>query len=219
MSLIVENLSKNFNHQSVIRNYNLTIDENEVVALVGRSGTGKTTFLRLINNLEVADQGTIQINEDFLLIDGAYVDKEGQRNYQKRMGMVFQNYELFPNLNVLANLVEAPLAQKLASKETLEKKAMDLLSSMEIADKKTAMPNTLSGGQAQRVAIARAMMLNPDILCFDEPTSALDEESARNIGELIQSIAQQGTGILIVTHDNAFAEKYSTRMISSTDFL
>ena len=96
---------------------------------------------------------------------------------------------------------------------------MDLLSSMEIADKKTAMPNTLSGGQAQRVAIARAMMLNPDILCFDEPTSALDEESARNIGELIQSIAQQGTGILIVTHDNAFAEKYSTRMISSTDFL
>ena len=219
MSLIVENLSKNFNHQSVIRNYNLTIGENEVVALVGRSGTGKTTFLRLINNLEVADQGTIQINEDFLLIDGAYVDKEGQRNYQKRMGMVFQNYELFPNLNVLANLVEASLAQKLASKETLEKKAMDLLSSMEIADKKTAMPNTLSGGQAQRVAIARAMMLNPDILCFDEPTSALDEESARNIGELIQSIAQQGTGILIVTHDNAFAEKYSTRMISSTDFL
>lgn len=219
MSLIVENLSKNFNHQSVIRNYNLTIGENEVVALVGRSGTGKTTFLRLINNLEVADQGTIQINEDFLVIDGAYVDKEGQRNYQKRMGMVFQNYELFPNLNVLANLVEAPLAQKLAPKETLEKKAMDLLSSMEIADKKTAMPNTLSGGQAQRVAIARAMMLNPDILCFDEPTSALDEESARNIGELIQSIAQQGTGILIVTHDNAFAEKYSTRMISSTDFL
>lgn len=219
MSLIVENLSKNFNHQSVIRNYNLTIGENEVVALVGRSGTGKTTFLRLINNLEVADQGTIQINEDFLVIDGAYVDKEGQRNYQKRMGMVFQNYELFPNLNVLANLVEAPLAQKLASKEALEKKAMDLLFSMEIADKKNAMPNTLSGGQAQRVAIARAMMLNPDILCFDEPTSALDEESARNIGELIQSIAQQGTGILIVTHDNAFAEKYSTRMISSTDFL
>lgn len=219
MSLIVENLSKNFNHQSVIRNYNLTIGENEVVALVGRSGTGKTTFLRLINNLEVADQGSIQINEDFLVIDGAYVDKDGQRNYQKRMGMVFQNYELFPNLNVLANLVEAPLAQKLAPKETLEKKAMDLLSSMEIADKKTAMPNTLSGGQAQRVAIARAMMLNPDILCFDEPTSALDEESARNIGELIQSIAQQGTGILIVTHDNAFAEKYSTRMISSTDFL
>ena len=219
MSLIVENLSKNFNHQSVIRNYNLTIGENEVVALVGRSGTGKTTFLRLINNLEVADQGSIQINEDFLVIDGAYVGKEGQRNYQKRMGMVFQNYELFPNLNVLANLVEAPLAQKLASKEALEKKAMDLLFSMEIADKKNAMPNTLSGGQAQRVAIARAMMLNPDILCFDEPTSALDEESARNIGELIQSIAQQGTGILIVTHDNAFAEKYSTRMISSTDFL
>src|SRR5699024_2101045 len=96
MSVIVEILGLNFTHQSIIQNYNLRIDENELVALVGRSGTGKTTFLRLINNLEVADQGTIQINEDFLLIDGAYVDKEGQRNYQKRMGMVFQNYELFP---------------------------------------------------------------------------------------------------------------------------
>ncbi|SHE62682.1 polar amino acid transport system ATP-binding protein [Atopostipes suicloacalis DSM 15692] len=219
MSLIVENLSKSFNNQPVIKNYHLTIDENEIVALVGRSGTGKTTFLRLINNLELADQGTIQMNDDSLVKDGAYVGKVGQRNYQNRMGMVFQNYELFPNLSVLENLLEAPLAQKLGSKEELKDRAMELLNSMEIVDKIDAMPSTLSGGQAQRVAIARAMMLSPDILCFDEPTSALDEESAKNIGKLIQTIAQQGTGILIVTHDNTFAKKYSTRIIASEDFL
>lgn len=219
MSLIVENLSKSFNNQPVIKNYHLTIDENEIVALVGRSGTGKTTFLRLINNLELADQGTIQMNDDSLVKDGAYVGKVGQRNYQNRMGMVFQNYELFPNLSVLENLLEAPLAQKLGSKEELKDRAMELLNSMEIVDKIDAMPSTLSGGQAQRVAIARAMMLSPDILCFDEPTSALDEESAKNIGKLIQTIAQQGTGILIVTHDNVFAKKYSTRIIASEDFL
>ena len=219
MSLIVENLSKSFNNQPVIKNYHLTIDENEIVALVGRSGTGKTTFLRLINNLELADQGTIQMNDDSLVKDGAYVGKVGQRNYQNRMGMVFQNYELFPNLSVLENILEAPLAQKLGSKEELKDRAMELLNSMEIVDKIDAMPSTLSGGQAQRVAIARAMMLSPDILCFDEPTSALDEESAKNIGKLIQTIAQQGTGILIVTHDNTFAKKYSTRIIASEDFL
>ena len=219
MSLIVENLTKSFNNQLVINNYNLTIGENEIVALVGRSGTGKTTFLRLINNLEVVDQGTIEINGDSLVNDRAYVGKTDQRNYQNRIGMVFQNYELFPNLSVLDNLLEAPLAQKLGSKKALRAKAMELLVSMEIADKVDAMPSSLSGGQAQRVAIARAMMLSPDILCFDEPTSALDEESAKSIGVLIQSIANRGTGILMVTHDNGFAKKYSTRIITSEDFI
>ena len=219
MSLTVKNLSKNFNKQSVIKNYDLTIGKNEIVALVGRSGTGKTTFLRLINNLETADQGTIQINGDALVEDGDYVGREGQRNYQNRIGMVFQNYELFPNLSVLDNLIEAPLAQKAGSKEELKEKAIELLASMEISDKADAMPSTLSGGQAQRVAIARAMMLSPDILCFDEPTSALDEESASGIGKLIQDIASRGTGILIVTHDREFAEKYSTRTIQSNEFV
>lgn len=219
MSLTVKNLSKNFNKQTVIKNYDLTIDKNEIVALVGRSGTGKTTFLRLINNLETADQGTIQINGDALVENGDYAKKDGQRNYQNRIGMVFQNYELFPNLSVLDNLIEAPLAQKAGSKEELKEKAIELLASMEIADKAEAMPNTLSGGQAQRVAIARAMMLSPDILCFDEPTSALDTESAAGIGKLIQDIASRGTGILIVTHDREFAEKYSTRTIQSNEFV
>lgn len=218
MILTVENLAKSFNNQAVIQDYNLGIDQNEIVVLVGRSGTGKTTFLRIINNLESTDQGTIKINGDALCENGTYVSKEKERAYQNRIGMVFQNYELFPNLNVLDNLIEAPLAQKADTKENLTKRAMDLLGTMEIADKAKVMPGTLSGGQAQRVAIARAMMLNPDILCFDEPTSALDSESAEGIGTLIQEIASRGTGILIVTHNKEFADKYATRVISSENF-
>lgn len=218
MILTVKNLSKTFKNQPVINDYNFTIDPNEIVVLVGRSGSGKTTFLRMINNLETADQGTIRINGDVLVENGNYVSKEKQRNYQNRIGMVFQNYELFPNLSVLENLIEAPLAQKVDTKKKLVEKAMDLLTSMEIADKADAMPSTLSGGQAQRVAIARAMMLNPDILCFDEPTSALDSQTAGGIGRLIQEIASRGTGILIVTHDKEFADKYATRVIKSESF-
>ena len=151
--------------------------------------------------------------------DGNYANKEAQRGYQNRIGMVFQNYELFPNLNVLDNLVEAPLAQKVDSRENLEVRALDLLESMDIADKVKNMPSTLSGGQAQRVAIARAMMLDPDILCFDEPTSALDSDTAAEIGKLIQEIAERGTGILIVTHDKEFARNYGTRIIRSEEFV
>lgn len=219
MILTVENLSKSFNEQTVVKDYDLTIDQNEIVVLVGRSGSGKTTFLRMINNLETADQGTIKINGDALYDNGEQAGKEKQRAYQNRIGMVFQNYELFPNLNVLDNLIEAPLAQKVDTKENLKGRALELLESLEIPEKANVMPSTLSGGQAQRVAIARAMMLNPDILCFDEPTSALDSESAEGIGNLIQEIASRGTGILIVTHDKEFADKYATRVIRSEEFV
>ena len=218
MLLTVENISKSFNNDTVIKDYNGTIGPNEIVVLVGRSGTGKTTFLRMINNLEKADQGTIRINGDPLVENGKYVQRDKQRAYQNRIGMLFQNYELYPNLSVLDNLIEAPLAQKNDTKVNLKAKAIELLDSMEIADKADVMPSTLSGGQAQRVAIARAMMLSPDILCFDEPTSALDAESAESIGTLIKEIAGRGTGILIVTHDETFANKYATRIIESKEF-
>ena len=169
--------------------------------------------------MDTADKGTITINGASLCEDGEYVSKKEQQTYQNRIGMVFQNYELFPNLTVIENLLIAPLGQNLASKEELTSQAMDLLASMGIEDKANAMPSTLSGGQSQRVAIARAMMLNPDILCFDEPTSALDSESADGIGRLIQNIATQGTGILIVTHDTDFANKYAQRLIQSEAFI
>lgn len=219
MVLTVEKISKQFNNQAVIQDYDLTINQNEIVVLVGRSGTGKTTFLRIINNLETTDEGTVRINGDALVENGTYAGKEKQRAYQNRIGMVFQNYELFPNLNVLDNLIEAPLAQKIDSRDNLKARALDLLETMEIADKARDMPSTLSGGQAQRVAIARAMMLDPDILCFDEPTSALDSDTATEIGKLIQEIADRGTGILIVTHDKEFAKNYGTRIIRSEEFV
>lgn len=218
MLLTVENISKSFNKDVVIDDYSVTIGPEEIVMLVGRSGSGKTTFLRMINNLERADRGTIRINGDPLVEDGNYVTRDNQRSYQNRIGMVFQNYELFPNLSVLDNLIEAPLAQKIDSKENLRTKATELLQSMGIAEKADSMPSKLSGGQSQRVAIARAMMLNPDILCFDEPTSALDATSAEGIGSLIKEIASRGTGILIVTHDENFASKYATRIIESKEF-
>lgn len=218
MLLTVENISKSFNKDVIIDDYSVTIGPEEIVMLVGRSGSGKTTFLRMINNLERADRGTIRINGDSLVEDGKYVTSDNQRSYQNRIGMVFQKYELFPNLSVLDNLIEAPLAQKIDSKENLRTKATELLQSMGIAEKADSMPSKLSGGQSQRVAIARAMMLNPDILCFDEPTSALDATSAEGIGSLIKEIAGRGTGILIVTHDENFASKYATRIIESKEF-
>ena len=148
-----------------------------------------------------------------------YVDRKKRRLYQNKIGMVFQDYALFPNLSVLENLLEAPLAQKLGTHEELAEKADGLIEQMGLEDKLEAMPSTLSGGQKQRVAIARAMMLNPRVLCFDEPTSALDRESSDSIGKLIQEIAAGGTGILIVTHDTEFGQQYGTRIVSSSEFV
>lgn len=223
MLLTATNLSKNYGEGPVLENFSLTIDAGEIVVLVGRSGTGKTTLMRILNNLERADQGAVAIEDTYLCRDseqGAqYVSRRERRNYQNKIGMVFQDYSLFPNLTVLENLVEAPLAQKLGSKEELTRKADALLDEMGIREQRDRMPSTLSGGQKQRVAIARAMMLNPKILCFDEPTSALDRESSDSIGRLIQQIAAEGTGVLIVTHDTEFGEKYGTRLISSEEFI
>ena len=223
MLLQAMNLSKAYNHVPVIDDFSFEIDEKEIVVLVGRSGTGKTTLMRLINNLEKADQGTISIDDAVLCKQGLrgaeYADRKKRRIYQNKIGMVFQDYALFPNLSVLDNLLEAPLAQKLGTREELTAKAKALLEKMGLAEKIEAMPSTLSGGQKQRVAIARAMMLNPRVLCFDEPTSALDRESSDSIGELIQQIAADGTGILIVTHDTEFGQKYGTRIVSSSEFL
>nr|HRM36838.1 ATP-binding cassette domain-containing protein [Trichococcus flocculiformis] len=193
MLLNAMNLTKSYHDITVIDDFSFHIDSSEIVVLVGRSGTGKTTLMRLLNNLEKADQGTISIEDALLCKQGLkgaeYVDRKKRRLYQNKIGMVFQDYALFPNLSVLENLLEAPLAQKLGTREELAAKAAGLLEQMGLEDKLEAMPSTLSGGQKQRVAIARAMMLNPRVLCFDEPTSALDRESSDSIGKLIQEIA------------------------------
>ena len=217
------NLTKSYHDITVIDDFSFHIDSSEIVVLVGRSGTGKTTLMRLLNNLEKADQGTISIEDALLCKQGLkgaeYVDRKKRRLYQNKIGMVFQDYALFPNLSVLENLLEAPLAQKLGTREELAAKAAGLLEQMGLEDKLEAMPSTLSGGQKQRVAIARAMMLNPRVRCFDEPPSALDRESSDSIGKLIQEIAAGGTGILIVTHDTEFGQQYGTRIVSSSEFV
>ncbi|MCC4311818.1 amino acid ABC transporter ATP-binding protein [Carnobacterium maltaromaticum] len=223
MILEVKNVTKKFNGLPVIQNFDFSIAAGEIVTLVGKSGTGKTTLMRLINNLEKADSGTIKIGNQLLCEtkneQSVYALKKDIRAYHNSIGMVFQDYQLFPNLTVLENCLEAPIAQKLDTKSNLIKKAEELLGQVGLSDKIQVMPSTLSGGQKQRVAIARAMMLNPKILCFDEPTSALDRESTVEIGKMIQKIATDQTGILIVTHDLEFAEDIGTRVVSSEEFI
>ena len=224
MGLKATNLTKKFNGIDVIRNFDFTIEAGEIVTLVGESGTGKTTLMRLLNQLEQVDKGTITIDDHYLCRETpggkiGYASKKERISYSNQIGMVFQDYQLFPNLTVMKNCIEAPLDQKLMTKEQAIKKAELLLKQMNILDKKDVYPSTLSGGQQQRAAIARSMMLNPKIICFDEPTSALDRDSANEVGKMIQSIASSGTGILIVTHDIEFAEKFGTRVVSSDTFL
>ncbi|MCA9767036.1 MAG: amino acid ABC transporter ATP-binding protein [Carnobacterium sp.] len=224
MILKARGITKTFNKIKIIDDFDFNINHGEIISLVGESGTGKTTFMRLLNNLEELDKGVISITNDFLYkktseSKAEYTSKKERNRYGNKIGMVFQDYQLFPNLTILQNCLEAPVQKKLMTIKEATEKAGSLLKQMNILDKKDAYPKTLSGGQQQRAAIARAMMLNPEILCFDEPTSALDRQSSNGVGEMMQVIAATGTGILIVTHDIEFADKFSTRSLSSENFL
>lgn len=223
MILQINNLCKSFNEEILIKDFNLTINKNEIIALVGKSGTGKTTLMRSLNNLEKIDSGSIKVDDTYLCSTSnnkcIYASRKNKRLYQNKIGMVFQDYALFSNLTVLENLIIAPLSQKLAKRNELIKKAKKLLEKVNLSDKIDDYPNILSGGQQQRVAIARALMLNPKILCFDEPTSALDSDTTNSIIHLIKDIANQGTGILIITHNNELANKVATKIINSDTFI
>ncbi|MGY3779056.1 amino acid ABC transporter ATP-binding protein [Isobaculum melis] len=221
--LTAKNISKTFNGKVLLNNFNFSLKKNEIVSLVGASGSGKTTFMRILTALERADKGSVQIDQLALCEtkenECQYAHKKQIKAYLQQIGLVFQDFQLFPHLSILENCLEAPLAQKLDSKQNLIQQATALLTQVQLADKIHVMPHTLSGGQKQRVAIARALMLNPKVLCFDEPTSALDQAASKTIGILLQEIAKTGTAILLVTHDLAFAEKFSTRTIDATTFL
>lgn len=221
--LVAKNISKTFNGTAILKEFNFDLKKKEIVALVGASGTGKTTFMRMLTALEQVDKGSIQIDQHLLCKTKEevtqYVRKKQIKTYLQQIGLVFQDYQLFPHLNIVENCLEGPLAQKIDSKQNLVKKATKLLTQFQLADKITELPHTLSGGQQQRVAIARALMLNPKVLCFDEPTSALDHEASNAVGTLLQEIAETGTAILIVTHDLPFAEQFSTRKIDASTFL
>lgn len=223
MSLVVEGLSKSFGDLEVIKDFDFSIRPGEIVAVVGESGSGKTTFMRIINELEVADAGSVRIDDDRLFYtDGEgkvqYIGGEERNRYRKEMGMVFQDYQLFPNMTVLENLIEAPLAQKLMDRRQAQEVAEKLLTQMNIISKRDDHPKLLSGGQKQRVAICRALMLQPKVLCFDEPTSALDLDTARTVGEILRGIANEGTSIMIITHDQTFASEFSDRIVYSHEF-
>lgn len=220
MSLLVENVSKQFGDNVVLKDYNMEVSAGDITIVLGESGSGKTTFLRMINNLEEVDNGSISIDGSYLVKDGKYQDKESIKAYQQKIGLVFQDYQLFPNLSVVDNLLLAPLSNKFATKEELLTKAKNLLNQMGVGDKVGAKPNQLSGGQKQRVAIARAMMMNPSLLCFDEPTSALDEKTVARVAELIEDLSAKGMIILIITHDTELVRLLNNaRVVRSEEFL
>ena len=210
MSVIVENISKAFGEVKVFENISFMVEPGEIVCIKGKSGEGKTTLLRCLNNLETVDDGRI-------VIDGLdLTNVKDSRQVGQKIGLVFQSYNLFPHLSVMENLSLAPKYLKTGSDEEILKRGRELLETLEIADKESVYPYQLSGGQKQRVAIARACMLNPSVLCFDEPTSALDAETTKQISTVIRKLAGTGMSILIVTHDEQFVEEIAERIIKMT---
>ena len=212
--LKAENVRKTFGKVEVLKGIDLEIDEGEIVVVVGKSGGGKTTFLRCVNALEHCDDGTIEINGKVLCKDGKYVGKKELREIRKDIGLVFQNFNLFPHMSVLENLIEAPQKVLGMTKGEAVRKAEKTLGFLGLLDKKDNYPCQLSGGQKQRVAIGRALCLEPKIMCFDEPTSALDPGLTGEVSKLIKSLSKKGMGMLIITHDMSFAKDVADRIVS-----
>lgn len=209
--LSVKKLNKKFGEHVVLDEISFEANAKDILVIRGKSGAGKTTLIRCICNLEQADSGQILIDNINMLEQNGR--KKNSDLYQDKVGLVFQSFNLFPHMNILDNLTLSVLCQKIMTKQDANQKAMALLERLGIADKAKQYPHQLSGGQKQRVAIARAIMLSPKVLCFDEPTSALDSETTNEIIPIIQSLAQDGMCILIITHDNEFAQKIATRSI------
>ena len=206
--ILVEHLVKKYGDNTVLNDINVSINEGDVVCVIGPSGSGKSTFLRCLNQLEEASSGDI-------IIDGANLtDKNTDINQvRQHIGMVFQHFNLFPHLSILENIVLAPTDLGRLSKDEAEKKALELLERVGLADKKDAYPDSLSGGQKQRVAIARALAMNPDIMLFDEPTSALDPEMVGYVLGVMKDLAKQGMTMVIVTHEMGFAKEVANRVM------
>lgn len=221
MVLEVKNLSKNFGNTVVFKDISFSVNQGEIVCIRGKSGEGKTTLLRCINNLEVPDKGSIKINDNYLFKEEnshmICASKSETLAIRQEMGLVFQNFNLFPHMTVMENLLEAPLFLKKMSVDKIKKRAIELLKQLELEGKENNYPYQLSGGQKQRVAIARACMLNPSILCFDEPTSALDEITRNQISKIIRDLSKQGIAIIIVTHDNAFVNEIAQKIITLSE--
>jgi ABC-type polar amino acid transport system, ATPase component len=218
----VENLHKSFHSLHVLKGINFKVNKGEIVSVIGPSGSGKSTLLRCLNHLEVADKGSISFEGNYI----AKSDTTGKAVYKSNkevlaicsnLGMVFQNFNLFPHKSVLQNIMEAPIMVKGKSKEEAEAKAVELLDKVGLLEKKDAYPNQLSGGQKQRVAIARALAMEPEIMLFDEPTSALDPELIGEVLQVIKQLAEERMTMIIVTHEMSFAREISDRVIFMDD--
>ena len=209
----VKNLQKKYGELEVLKNINTTISKGDVIAIIGPSGGGKSTFLRCINRLELADSGEILINKQNIL------DKEIDINkIRQKVSMVFQHFNLFANKNVMENLCLTPIKTGILSQEEAIKKAKLLLAKVGLADKENIMPHKLSGGQKQRIAIARSLMMNPDVILFDEPTSALDPETIQEVLDVMKEISHQSnTTMVVVTHEMGFAKEVADRIIFMED--
>lgn len=217
--LEVKGIKKSFGRTKVLKGIDFDLQKGEVLSIIGSSGSGKTTLLRCINFLEFADEGTISVNGE-IIYDGVKDKKIKDRELKaKRMhfGLVFQDFNLFPQYSVLKNLILAPSLLNLGSKEELENQAKNIIARVGLSDKIDFYPCQLSGGQKQRVAIARALMLNPDVLCFDEPTSALDPELTGEVLNVIKNLKDEGSTMIVVTHEMEFAKNVSDKIIFMAD--
>ena len=204
----VENLSKNFGNLKVLKNISTTINKGEIISIIGPSGSGKSTFLRCINKLEEPTEGHIYIDGMDLMDKKTDINK-----IRERVGMVFQHFNLFPNMTVLENLTLSPTMVKKESKEEAEKYALYLLEKVGLSDKAKSYPTQLSGGQKQRIAIARALAMKPEVILFDEPTSALDPEMIKEVLDVMRDLAKEGMTMLIVTHEMGFARNVGNRIL------
>ena len=208
----IENLNKYFGEKHVLKDINLEIKKGEVVALIGPSGSGKSTLVRCIDYLEEPTSGSIYIDGENIAKAGKYIDR-----IRQKIGMVFQHFNLFPHKTVMENITLAPLLTGKLTKDEAEKKAMELLKTMDLLDKKDAYPNSLSGGQKQRIAIARALAMEPEIMLFDEATSALDPEMVGEVLSVMKDLAETGVTMIVVTHEMAFAKQVADRVIFMAD--
>jgi ABC-type polar amino acid transport system ATPase subunit len=205
----VNGLRKSFGHNEVLKGITTKISKGEVIAVIGPSGSGKSTFLRCLNLLETHNAGSIKI-------DGKEIGQL-ENNLRKKIGMVFQHFNLFPHLTVLENITFAPQQVLKTNKKEAEKNALELLQAVGLSDKANAYPSRLSGGQKQRVAIARALAMNPDIMLFDEPTSALDPEMVKEVLQVMKNLVKTGMTMVIVTHEMGFAKEVADRVLFMDD--
>ncbi|MBR2826624.1 MAG: amino acid ABC transporter ATP-binding protein [Erysipelotrichaceae bacterium] len=207
----IRNIHKNFGTLEVLKGIDFSVDEGEVVCLIGRSGSGKSTMLRCINLLEIPDSGEIRVFGENIL------ENRDVNSYRAKVGMCFQQFNLFTNMNVLENCVRPQIKVLKRTRKEAEKKALQLLAKVGMLDFSRASVNTLSGGQKQRVAIARALCMDPKLMLFDEPTSALDPEMVQEVLNVMRELAAEGLTMIIVTHEMRFAREVSDRIVFVDD--